>query len=50
MSVNLSEKNDADSFKGGFALKRSKGLAKENASEYFYKEFIVEPRKNVVFK
>lgn len=34
----------------GFALKRSKGLRKENESEYFYKDLIVEPRKNVVFK
>ena len=35
---------------GGFKLKRSKGLRKENESEYFYKDLIVEPRKNVVFK
>ena len=34
----------------GFGLKRSKGLAKENQSEYFYKDLIVEPRKNPVFK
>ena len=34
----------------GFALKRSKGPRKENESEYFYKDLIVEPRKNVVFK
>ena len=50
MSANLtSEEADKNSMKG-FALKRSKGLRKENESEYFYKDLIVEPRKNVVFK
>ena len=43
------QQQDVDSMRG-FGLKRSKGLAKENQSEYFYKDLIVEPRKNPVFK
>jgi len=33
-----------------FSLRRAKPIKRENASEYFYKDMIVEPRQNVVMK